>query len=70
MKISDIKMGGLYTARVNGKKTTVSVDQITCYRPLGYARKFTRYVCTNKTTGRVVVIRSAAKFIGEATPLS
>lgn len=68
MKTSEIKTGSVYNARVNGKRTTVVVDDIVTNRPLGYSRTVTRFICTNQTTGRVVTIRSALKFISEVAP--
>lgn len=60
MKKSEIKVGGIYTARVGGKYTTVRVDAIR--ECSGWERDVTRYDCTNLTTNRKVMFRSAAKF--------
>ncbi len=58
MRKAEIKIGGLYTARVNGKHTTVRVDDI---RDRGGVSG-THYSVTNLTTGRTTVFHSAAKF--------
>jgi hypothetical protein len=56
----EIRVGGLYEARVNGKYTTVRVDSI----GLGGmgARQATTYQVTNLATGRQTIFHSAAKF--------
>lgn len=56
MKANEIKVGGLYTAKVNGKLTTVRVDAIR-------ERYFSPYYyVTNIATGRKTTFSSAAKF--------
>lgn len=55
MKAAEIKVGGVYTAKVNGKLTTVRVDVIWHY-PATY------YDVTNLTTGRQTTFRSAQRF--------
>lgn len=68
MKRDEIKVGGLYTAKVTGKLTTVRVDAIEdCpYGPgMGQAYKgpgYTAYHVTNLATNRKAIFRSAAKF--------
>lgn len=57
MKKHEIKVGGLYVAKVAGRLTTVRVDRI---KP-GYARG-NAYEVTNMQTGRTTSFRSAAKF--------
>lgn len=68
MKQSEIKVGGIYVAKVNGKLTRVRVDSI---RKQGEVRWFggrasgrssDAYGVTNLATGRKTVFRSAAKF--------
>jgi UvrD-like helicase C-terminal domain/UvrD/REP helicase N-terminal domain len=58
MRKADIKVGELYTARVNGQHVTVRVDGI---RDSG-GISGTHYTITNLTTGRQIVFHSAAKF--------
>ena len=62
MKASEIKVGGLYVAKVSLKLTTVRVDEIReVYFPT--LRKIvTRYDITNLMTNRSTSFRSAAKF--------
>jgi primosomal protein N' len=64
MKAKDIKHGGLYTARVNGKLVTVRVNKIRS-ATTGYGRtqrEVARYDVTNLSTGRKTTFRSAMKF--------
>lgn len=69
---SQVKVGGEYRARVSRKATTVRVDRIDevpGYKPssagAGNISRGTRYHCTNLATGRSVIFRSAARFLGE-----
>ena len=63
MKAKDIVLNGKYTAKVNGKLTTVQVDQIRARGSSGrVARETVVYDVTNLTTGRKLTFRSAAKF--------
>lgn len=68
MKGSEIKVGGLYTARISGKFVTVRVDKIrevegwTGHTSSRAARRQTHYDITNLNTGRRTTFRSAAKF--------
>ena len=65
MKKNEIKVGGHYSAKVNGKLVTVRVDAIrdstTRHKTQGTALA-TRYDVTNLSTGRKTTFRSAAKF--------
>ena len=65
MKKNEIKVGGLYLAKVSGKITTVRVDAI---RKGGFTSggSQTAYDVTNLKTGRKTTFRSAAKFRCEA----
>ena len=73
MKKSEIKVGGLYTAKVSEKLVMVRVDEIVTSSNLKskvrenvYGRKtlrdVTTYLVTNLSTGRQVTFRSAARF--------
>lgn len=66
MKKNEIVKGGHYTAKVNGKLTTVRVDRI-CEYSGNTAREYgkTCYDVTNLATGRKTTFRSAAKFRNE-----
>ena len=66
MKKAEIKVGGVYSAKVSGKLTTVRVDSIS--EVSGYVSlkgSTLRYNVTNLTTGRKTTCRSAAKFRSE-----
>lgn len=74
MKASEIKIGGVYVAKVSNRLTDVRVDEIRevpgvrrSYG-LGLASRITRdrtvYHVTNLATGRKTTFRSAAKFRG------
>jgi DNA helicase II / ATP-dependent DNA helicase PcrA len=67
MKASEIKVGALYRAKVNGKLTTVRVDRVEARGTKGQvggirSRTVTLYHVTNVATGRTTTFRSAAKF--------
>lgn len=67
MRKHEIKIGGVYTARVSGRLTTVRVEAI---RERGYGttiRNMPYYDVTNLATGRRLTFRSAAKFRKEDT---
>ncbi len=73
MKKADVKVGGLYRAKVSGKLTTVRVDAIrerdgwnggSIYA--SQRKATTVYDVTNLATGRRTTFRSAAKFRGPA----
>lgn len=82
MKKNEIKVGGLYTAKINGNLVTVRVDGITesdvkvkkdwstrtTNRATPPYKTVVRYDVTNLTTGRKTVFRSAAKFRREVEP--
>lgn len=64
MKKNEIKVGGHYRAKVNGKMVTVRVDAIRAAlsRLSGAGKEGTYYDVTNLATGRKTTFRSAAKF--------
>ena len=73
MKENEIRVGGLYLAKVSGAVTTVRVDAIRNaprYSAGNYGTYHTRdttvYDITNLRTGRKTTFRSAAKFRGAA----
>ena len=69
MKNSEIKVGGIYNARVSGKLVTVRVDAILeafntgVDTSSGSRFSFTVYEVTNLDTGREITFRSATKFL-------
>lgn len=72
MKKSDIKVGGIYEAKIFGGVTIVKVNTIEEYegrssKAFNGRIKLTEYHCTNMETGRRVVLRSATKFVKEVT---
>ena len=64
MKKHEIKVGGLYLAKVSGVVTTVRVDAIR--EGTSFNRDATFYDVANLRTGRKTTFRSAAKFRGLA----
>ena len=69
MKKKDIVEGGHYTAKVNGKLTTVRVDKIRRQvQPGRYSNDCTVYDVTNLATDRQITFRSAQKFRCTAKP--
>ena len=77
MKKSEIKVGGLYRAKVSNNLVTVRVDAIreegSRVRPqstarANYSRINTYYDVTNLSTGRKTTFRSAMKFRSEVKP--
>ncbi len=75
MKATEIKVGGQYTAKVNGTLTTVRVDGVDVVPGSGpvdlYSGRLRRpartiYRVTNLRTGRQTTFRSATKFRGVA----
>lgn len=63
MKKNEIKVGGLYAAKVSGRNVAVRVDAVRAASKEG-----TFYDVTNLTTGRKITFRSAAKFQREVKP--
>lgn len=61
MKANEIKVGGVYVARVSGRLTEVRVDAI---RENAFGQRLV-YDVTNLATGRRTTFRSAAKFRSE-----
>jgi hypothetical protein len=69
MKKSEIKIGGHYLAKVNGKVVTVRVDAIRT-GPRGISKNdYSSYDVTNLATGRKTTFRSAAKFRRPINPV-
>jgi len=60
MKKSEIKVGGVYVAKVSNRLVKVRVDSI-CEKLRGN-RYYDGYGVTNLYTGRTAFFRSAAKF--------
>lgn len=74
MKRDEVKVGGLYLAKVSGKVTTVRLDAIREITKLSSSRDYDgkakyrdgeMFDVTNITTGRKTTFRSAAKFRSE-----
>mgnify|MGYP001565539158 CR=1 FL=1 len=65
MKKYQIRVGGLYTAKVSGRHTTVRVDRIRPVVGITRGHGSTHYDVTNLSTGRKTTFRSAAKFRSE-----
>lgn len=62
MKMSDIVVGGIYTAKVSNNVVEVEVLTINEREGNVYRKGGTTYTCKNLKTGREVLIKSAAKF--------
>lgn len=60
MRQSEVKVGGIYIAKVSNRLVSVRLDRIET--PSGTRRSVTRFHVTNLRTGRKTVFRSAAKF--------
>jgi len=65
MKKNEIKVGGLYRAKVSGKLVTVRVDAIRVRDGYGTMKDTTVYDITNLSTGRKTTFKSAVKFRSE-----
>jgi len=68
MKKQDIKVGGLYKAKVSGKVVTVRVDRIKDQTSFN-GKAATSYDVTNLSTGRKTTFRSAMKFRSAVIPV-
>jgi hypothetical protein len=64
MKANEVKVGGVYVAKVAGKLTEVKV---TCIRENAFGQRMLHDV-VNLRTGRKTTFRSAAKFRREVPP--
>lgn len=71
MKGADIRVGGVYLAKVSGAVQRVRVDRVTDRSvfdrnaPAGVSTR-TAWACTNLETGRRIVVKSAQRFRGPA----
>ena len=61
MKLSDVKIGGRYTAKVSGRVVTVRVVEIVEIQATRWSRAKTRIEAVNEATGRRISIRSALR---------
>lgn len=68
MRKNEIRVGGLYLAKISNNIVTVRVDSIREAEPTQFKRAETVYGVTNLKTGRKVTFRSAAKFRAEVKP--
>jgi hypothetical protein len=62
MKKNQIIVGGIYFAKVSGRIVRVSVNEIRQNQINWDNRKQTRYYCTNLSTDRPLIIKSALRF--------
>ena len=58
MKLSDVQIGGRYTAKVSGRIVTVRVVEIVEVEATRWSRARTRIEAVNEATGRQISIRS------------
>ena len=71
MKLSDVQVGGRYTAKVSGRIVTVRVVEIVAVEATRWSNAKTRIEAVNEGTGRRVTIRSPQRLrsrLAEATP--
>ena len=70
MKGNDIKVGGVYTAKVSGTVQRVRVAAaVERFGPPPDYRARDTWQCVNLATGRAVLVRSAQRFRAEVPPL-
>jgi len=58
LKLSDVQVGGRYTAKVSGRIVTVRVVEIVAVEATRWSNAKTRIEAVNEATGRRVSIRS------------
>ena len=58
MKLSDVQVGGRYTAKVSGRIVTVRVVEIAQVEATRWSSAKTRIEAVNEATGRRITIRS------------
>ena len=58
MKLSDVQVGGRYTAKVSGRIVTVRVVEIVAVEATRWSNAKTRIEAVNEATGRRITIRS------------
>ena len=58
MKLSDVQVGGRYTAKVSGRIVTVRVVEIVAVEATRWSNAKTRIEAVNEDTGRRITIRS------------
>lgn len=71
MKLSDVQVGGLYTAKVSGHVVTVRVVEIVPVSATRWSSAKTRIEAVNEATGRRITIRSPQRLrtrVRETTP--
>ena len=68
MKLSDVQVGGRYTAKVSGRIVTVRVVEIVAVEATRWSRAKTRIEAVNEATGRQISIRSPLRLRAVARP--
>ena len=68
MKLSDVEVGGRYTAKVSQKVVVVKVVAIDEVPATRWSRAKTRIEAVNEATGRRITIRSPQRLRREVTP--
>jgi len=58
LKLSDVQVGGRYTAKVSGRIVTVRVVEIVAVEATRWSNAKTRIEAVNEATGRRITIRS------------
>jgi hypothetical protein len=70
LKLSEVQVGGRYTAKVSGKVQVVRIVEIRDVPATNWSRAKTQIEAVNESTGRRVTIRSPQRLrrcVGEAT---
>jgi hypothetical protein len=68
LKLSDVEVGGRYTAKVSGRIVTVRVVEIVRIEATRWSSAKTRIEGVNEATGRRVTIRSPQRLRAVARP--
>ena len=66
MKLSEVEIGGRYTAKVSGRIVTVRVVEIVAVEATRWSNAKTRIEAVNEATGRRVSIRSPQRLRSRA----
>jgi hypothetical protein len=61
LKLSEVEVGGRYTAKVSGRVVTVRVVEIVQVGATRFAKARTSIEAVNEATGRRITIRSALR---------
>jgi hypothetical protein len=68
LKLSDVEVGGRYTAKVSGRIVTVRVVEIVSVPATRWSSAKTRIEAVSEATGRRITIRSPQRLRAVARP--